>query len=119
MPDEDFELEHLRNRLIREVPELRRGMLAEMVRPMELLADAIGRRLDREVDDDVRMFAGATIGALVLVMPDEFDEEADPHAPLAESSRTVLERIPAAGAAPDACRTRGLRGRACSPARGR
>ncbi len=33
LPEEDFQLEHLRNRLIREVPELRRGMLAEMMRP--------------------------------------------------------------------------------------
>ena len=44
-------------------------MLAEMMRPMELLAEAIGRRLGREVDDDVRMYAGATIGALALLEP--------------------------------------------------
>ena len=76
LPEEDFALEHLRNRLIHDVPELRRGMVAEMVRPMGLLADAIGRRLGREVDDDIRMYAGATIGAMVLVMP-SLDEVAD------------------------------------------
>jgi AcrR family transcriptional regulator len=76
LPQEDFELEHLRNRLIREVPELRRGMLAEMMRPVELLAQGIGRRLGREVDDDVRMFAGAAIGGLALLEP-HFEEAAD------------------------------------------
>jgi AcrR family transcriptional regulator len=75
MPDEDFELEHVRNTLIRTVPELRRGMIAEMVRPMRLLADAIGRRTGREVDDDIRMFAGAAVGALLLVTPEAHSEE--------------------------------------------
>jgi hypothetical protein len=76
LPEEDFALEHLRNRLIRDVPELRRGMLAEMMRPMELLADAIGQRLGRPVDDDVRMFAGAAIGALALLEP-HYEDAAD------------------------------------------
>jgi AcrR family transcriptional regulator len=76
LPEEDFELEHLRNRLIREVPELRRGMLAEMMRPMELLAEGIGRRLGRAVDDDVRMYAGAAIGALALLSP-SYDQAVD------------------------------------------
>jgi len=96
LPEEDFELEHLRNRLIRDVPELRRGMMAEMMRPMELLAEAIGRRLDREVDDDVRMFAGAAIGALALLAPHYEDAlDQDPHALIGEIvERTKrLERI--------------------------
>jgi AcrR family transcriptional regulator len=76
LPPEDFELEHLRNRLIRDVPELRRGMLAEMMRPMELLAQGIGQRLGREVDDDVRMYAGAAIGALALLEP-HYEDAAD------------------------------------------
>ena len=83
LPAEDLALEHLRNNLIRTVPELRRGMIAEMVRPMQLLADAIGRRTGREVDDDIRMFAGAVVGALLLVTPDAHGEEPladDPHA---------------------------------------
>jgi AcrR family transcriptional regulator len=96
LPEEDFALEHLRNRLIREVPELRRGMIAEMVRPMGLLAEGIGRRLGREVDDDIRMYAGAVIGALVLVSPDlEHAVDADPHALIADivERTTRLERI--------------------------
>ncbi|HEX5090154.1 MAG TPA: TetR family transcriptional regulator [Nocardioides sp.] len=96
LPEEDFELEHLRNRLIREVPELRRGLLAEMMRPMELLADGIGRRLGREVDDDVRMYAGAAIGALTLLEPSYHDvKDADPRALLDDIvERTKrLERI--------------------------
>jgi AcrR family transcriptional regulator len=96
LPEEDFELEHLRNRLIREVPELRRGLLAEMMRPMELLADGIGRRLGREVDDDVRMYAGAAIGALALLEPSYHDvKHADPRALLDDIvERTKrLERI--------------------------
>jgi AcrR family transcriptional regulator len=74
MPEEDLALEQLRNRLIRTVPELRRGMLAEMVRPMELFAQGIGRRTGREVDDDVRMFAGAAMGGLMLVTPQLHDD---------------------------------------------
>ena len=90
LPEEDFELEHLRNRLIRDVPELRRGMMAEMVRPMELLATAIGQRLGREVDDDVKMFAGAAIGALALLAPSHEDAlDHDPHAMI----ETIIERM--------------------------
>jgi len=90
LPEEDFELEHLRNRLIRDVPELRRGMMAEMVRPMELLATAIGQRLGREVDDDVKMFAGAVIGALALLAPSHDDAlDYDPHAMI----ETIIERM--------------------------
>ena len=74
MPEEDLALEQLRNRLIRTVPELRRGMLAEMVRPMEMFAQGIGRRTGREVDDDVRMYAGATMGGLMLVTPQLHDD---------------------------------------------
>jgi AcrR family transcriptional regulator len=89
MPEEDFQLEHLRNRLIRDVPELRRGMLAEMMRPMTLLAEAIGKRLGREVDDDIRMFAGAAIGGMALLEPDDHDKlDGDPRAVIAE----IVER---------------------------
>jgi AcrR family transcriptional regulator len=90
LPEEDFALEHLRNQLIRDVPELRRGMLAEMLRPMELLAEAIGRRLGREVDVDVKMYAGAVIGALALLAPHhEAALDEDPHALLGE----IVERM--------------------------
>jgi AcrR family transcriptional regulator len=81
LPEEDFALEHLRNQLIRDVPELRRGQMAETIRPMGLLAEAIARRTGRVVDDDVRMYAGAMVGAMLLG-PGEHDEvvDADPRA---------------------------------------
>jgi AcrR family transcriptional regulator len=88
LPAEDFELENVRNNLIRTVPELRRGMIAEMVRPMQLLADAIGRRTGREVDDDIRMFAGATIGALLLVTPEALSEE-----PVVDNPYGLIEEV--------------------------
>jgi AcrR family transcriptional regulator len=88
MPAEDFALENVRNNLIRTVPELRRGLIAEMVRPMRLLADAIGRRTGREVDDDIRMFAGAAIGALLLVTPEALTE-----APVVDDPHQLLEGI--------------------------
>ena len=88
MSDEDLALEQLRNNLIRTVPELRRGMIAEMVRPMLLLAEAIGRRTGREVDDDIRMFAGAAVGALLLVTPEALSEE-----PVLDGSRSMIEEI--------------------------
>jgi AcrR family transcriptional regulator len=90
MPAEDFALENLRNNLIRTVPELRRGMIAEMVRPMRLLADGIARRTGREVDDDIRMFAGAAIGALLLVTPEALSEE-----PVVDDPGTLVEEIAA------------------------
>jgi AcrR family transcriptional regulator len=88
MPVEDFELETVRNNLIRTVPELRRGMIAEMVRPMQLLADGIARRTGREVDDDIRMFAGAAVGALLLVTPEAHSEE-----PVLENQRAMIEAV--------------------------
>lgn len=72
LPAEDLELETLRNQLIRTIPELRRGMIAEMTRPIGLLAEALEQRLGRGPDDpDVRMFAAAAIGALLTVADPE------------------------------------------------
>ncbi|MBO0844143.1 MAG: TetR family transcriptional regulator [Nocardioides sp.] len=65
---EDLALESLRNQLIRTVPELRRGLIAEMTRPIGLLAHALEQRLGREPGDpDVRMYAAAAVGALLTV----------------------------------------------------
>lgn len=72
LPAEDLELETLRNQLIRTIPELRRGMIAEMTRPIGLLAEALERRLGRDPGDpDLRMYAAATIGALLTVSEPE------------------------------------------------
>ncbi|PRZ43200.1 TetR family transcriptional regulator [Antricoccus suffuscus] len=68
MPDEELQLEFTRNELIQSVPELRRGMLAEITRPIELLTEAIAIRLDRPLDDpDLRLYAGAAIGGLMML----------------------------------------------------
>jgi AcrR family transcriptional regulator len=88
LPPEDFALESVRNNLIRTEPELRRGMIAEMLRPMQMLAEAIARRTGREVDDDIRMFAGAAVGALLLIAPDPLAEQ-----PVVDDARGLIEDI--------------------------
>jgi AcrR family transcriptional regulator len=75
LPAEDLALETLRNKLIRTIPELRRGMIAEMTRPIGLLAQALEQRLGRGPDDpDVRMFAAAAVGALLTIADHEHDD---------------------------------------------
>ena len=68
MSDEHLQLEMVRNELIRMVPELRRGMLAELTRPRDLLAEAVAIRLGRPTDDpDLRLYAGAVMGVLMTL----------------------------------------------------
>ncbi len=68
MSDEHLQLEMVRNELIRTVPELRRGMLAELTRPRDLLAEAVAIRLGRPTDDpDLRLYAGAVMGVLMTM----------------------------------------------------
>jgi AcrR family transcriptional regulator len=75
LPAEDLALETLRNQLIRTVPELRRGMIAEMTRPIALLAEALEHRLGRAPGDpDVRMYAAAAVGAMLTVVDPEWEE---------------------------------------------
>ena len=76
---EDLELERLRNELIRTVPELRRGQLAELVRPVRLLASAICRREGRPEDDpDLTAYAGALVGGLIFgTDPDDLADGED------------------------------------------
>ena len=64
--NEDLELEGLRNQLIQEVPELRRGLLVELMRPMQMIGEVIAERLGLSPDDeDARTFAGALTGGMV------------------------------------------------------
>jgi AcrR family transcriptional regulator len=64
--DEDLELEGLRNRLIQEVPELRRGLFVELLRPMQMISEVIAERLGLPADDeDAAVFAGALIGGMI------------------------------------------------------
>ena len=66
MSDEQIRLEFTRNALIRSVPELQKGALAEITRPMELLIEAVAVRSGRPAGDPgVRVFAGAVVGGIV------------------------------------------------------
>lgn len=68
MSPEDLELELKRNQLIATVPELQRGIIEEMLRPMRLLAAAIAERLGAAPDDPFcTAYAGALIGGLVAI----------------------------------------------------
>lgn len=68
MTDEMLDLEITRNALIQSVPELRKGVMAEINRPIELLTEAIAIRLGRPTDDpDLRLYAGAAVGALMTL----------------------------------------------------
>ncbi len=63
---EDIELEGLRNQLIQEVPELRRGLLVELLRPMRMVSEVITERLGLPPGDpDAAVFAGALLGGMI------------------------------------------------------
>jgi AcrR family transcriptional regulator len=89
MTTEELELETLRNGLIRSEPELRRGLVAELVRPARLFADALAERLGRDRDDpDLLVFAAAAIGGMVLgTGPEALD------GPIHPDPRTVLPAV--------------------------
>jgi AcrR family transcriptional regulator len=64
--EEDLELESLRNELIQQVPELRRGLMAELLRPIQMMSEVIAERLGLSPDDeDAAIFAGALIGGML------------------------------------------------------
>ena len=103
MSDEMLDLERTRNTLIQSVPELRKGVMAEINRPIELLTEAIGIRLGRPTDDpDLRLYAGAAVGALMTMASEGL--EAHPRETMASLGELIgrLERVlhlpPAPGA---------------------
>jgi AcrR family transcriptional regulator len=64
--EEDLELESLRNELIQQVPELRRGLMAELLRPIQMMSEVIAERLGLDPgDEDAEIFAGALIGGML------------------------------------------------------
>ena len=68
MSPDELELELKRNQLIANVPELQRGMIEEMLRPMRLLAAALAERLGADPEDPFcTAYAGALIGGLVAI----------------------------------------------------
>ena len=83
MSDEHLQLEIVRNQLIRSVPELRRGMLMEIIRPRDLLAEAVARRFGRPLDDpDLRLYAAAVMGVFLNLAMESSGE--DPAASVAQ-----------------------------------
>ena len=63
---EEMEQQQQRTALIMTVPELRMRMLDQFVGIVDLLADAVGKRVGRDADDfEVRAFAGAIVGVLL------------------------------------------------------
>jgi AcrR family transcriptional regulator len=94
MSNEHLQLEMVRNDLIRSVPELRRGMLVELTRPRDLLAEAVAIRLGRPVDDpDLRLYAAAVMGVLMtLALEEPFG---DPGASIARLGDLIddIERV--------------------------
>jgi AcrR family transcriptional regulator len=72
LSNEQLQLEMIRNDLIRSAPELRRGMLTEITRPRDLLAEAVAIRLGRPVDDpDLRLYAAAVMGVMMTLALEE------------------------------------------------
>jgi AcrR family transcriptional regulator len=68
MNQEAVEQEHVRQRIMQSVPELRSAMLEEFGVSLRLLAGMIGERVGRPADDKrVQVLAGAMIGVVMSV----------------------------------------------------
>ncbi len=68
MTDEDMALEVERNALIASVPELQKGVMEELVRPIRILAQAFALRLGAPPDDQIALaYAGAVVGTMIAV----------------------------------------------------
>ncbi|KAA9154055.1 TetR family transcriptional regulator [Amycolatopsis acidicola] len=92
LPREASDLETARQRLIFEVPALRARLVDQMQDGMEMLHDAVARRLDREPSDlTVQTWSGAILG---VVLSAYFASTADPARFMAEMDARLacLER---------------------------
>jgi AcrR family transcriptional regulator len=66
LTDEDRQRELQRHELMLSVPELRATLMDEFRRTIDMMAEAVARRLGRPADDfEVRVFSGAVIGATI------------------------------------------------------
>jgi AcrR family transcriptional regulator len=93
MTDEQLALEMERNALIASVPELQRGMLEELVRPIRLLAEAFGARLGTPPDDPATLaYAGAVVGAMIATAGPHDDSTSYDFRERMESALDLLER---------------------------
>jgi hypothetical protein len=82
-----------RNALIASVPELQRGMLEELVRPIRLLAEAFGVRLGTPPDDPATLaYAGAVVGAMIATAGPQDESSSYDFRERMESALDLLER---------------------------
>ena len=66
LPAEQLEFENTRQRLMFSIPELKAAMYDEYYRTINVMAEAIGRRIGRPASDfEVRVFVGALTGAMM------------------------------------------------------
>ena len=66
LSEEQLEFENTRQRLMFSIPELKAAMYDEYYRTVNVMAELIGRRIDRPADDfEVRVFVGALTGAMM------------------------------------------------------
>ena len=66
LPAEQLEFENTRQRLMFSIPELKAAMYDEYYRTVNVMAEAIGRRIGRPANDfEVRVFVGALTGAMM------------------------------------------------------
>jgi AcrR family transcriptional regulator len=66
LPAEQLEFENTRQRLMFSIPELKAAMYDEYYRTINVMAEAIGRRISRPASDfEVRVFVGALTGAMM------------------------------------------------------
>ncbi|RJO72219.1 TetR family transcriptional regulator [Nocardia panacis] len=69
LSEEEMAFESERVRLVFSVPELRGAMAQEMERNIELITRIVARRTGHAIDDfEVRVFAGALMGAMLGIM---------------------------------------------------
>lgn len=66
LPADQLEFENTRQRLMFSIPELKAAMYDEYYRTVNVMAEAISRRIDRPASDfEVRVFVGALTGAMM------------------------------------------------------
>jgi AcrR family transcriptional regulator len=93
MTDEQVALEMQRNALIASVPELQRGLMEELVRPIRLLAEAFALRLGTTPDDPTTLgYAGAVVGAM-LAIAGPLDGHLDPEYDYRERLEPALDML--------------------------
>ena len=66
LPSDQLEFENTRQRLMFSIPELKAAMYDEYYRTVNVMAEAVSRRINRPASDfEVRVFVGALTGALM------------------------------------------------------